>query len=345
MVSLRLVHANLREFLEAELPAINAGELADCETLIAIDHLFCDITHLVFVRPKDRIGRCLPDFWSPVQRASEWIAQASAMLDVGGLMKKELLRLGVGTSDVPTWLLQFYGADSYSNPDKDIGYRCASVIMPSHQVEPVYDFLSRWFAQLAEYTFIECSEKDALAYSESALDFGTDYDLLCYPFAQGIFGRWHGEEGLLFRLKRKVAELESGGGRSLSVPPFYLTHSHVPGSGREIFFSKRAKDYLLANSFEHRDSARPVNLEILDLIYCLQCRLIRLLDWPQFFVNAKEKLPKEQAFAANHPMTLGLPYDPFVELSEYLASQRKKYPILEESPYTADAFDRSPLSR
>jgi hypothetical protein len=344
MKSPELVHANFREFLQVMLPDINAGGRANCATLIAIDHVMCNLTHLVFVYPKNYIYRCKPDFWGPVQDAFDWLSQASALLDGGGLMKKEFKALGIRKSDVPLWLLQFHGSDDYSNPKKDLGFRCSSVLVPSHQVPSAYQFLCRWFEQLSEHMFVQCSEEEALAGSQLNLPYGTDYDLLCFPLLrEKIFGRWHGENGLLSRLWKKVAALEAGAARQLVMPPFYLSLTASLSSGREIFFGKHNKDFLDAHAFENGNLNCPVNLETLDLIYCLQCRLIRLLDWPQFFVNAKEKLEKEQAFTARHPMTAGLPYDPYVELSEYLASQRQKYPILEESPYTSDAFLQPPI--
>jgi hypothetical protein len=332
--------------LQVLLPDINAGGRADCETLIAVDHVMCDLTHLVFVLPKNRADRCVPDFWSPVQHAFDWLTQASALLDGGGLMKKEFKALGIRKSDMPLWLLQFHGSDDYSNPKKDLGFRCSSILMPNHQAAPAYQFLCRWFEQLSEHMFVECSEEEAVLGSELNLAYGTDYDLLCFPFLrEKIFGRWHGENGLLSRLQKKVAAIEAGAPPHLGMPPFCLTRTTSPSSGRDIFFSKHNKDFLDAHTFENGNPDYPVNLETLDLIYCLQCRLIRLLDWPQFFVNAKENLEKERAFTARRPMTAGLPYDPYVELSEYIASQRQKYPILEESPYTSGAFLQSPIAK
>lgn len=346
MKSPELIHTNFRDFLRIMLPDINAGGRSDCETLIAIDHLMCDLTHLVFVFPKNRIDRCKPDFWSPVQDAFDWLTQASALLDGGGLMKKEFKALGIRKSDVPLWLLQFHGSDDYSNLKKDLGFRCASILMPSDQVVHAYQFLCRWIEQLSEYMFLECSEEEAVSGSELNLAYGTDYDLLCFPFLrEKIFGRWHGENGLLFRLRKKVAALEAGAARQLVMPPFYLTRTASLSSGRELFFSRHNKDFLDAHAFENGNLDHPMNLETLDLIYCLQCRLIRLLDWPQFFVNAKEKLEKERTFTACHPMTAGLPYDPYMELSDYITSQRQQYPILEESPYTPDAFLQPPVAK
>lgn len=341
-----LIHTNFREFLQVMLPDINAGGRADFVTLIAVDHVMCDLTHLIFVFPKNWIDRCKPDFWSPVQDAFDWLTQASGLLDGGGLMKKEFEALGIRKSDVPLWLLQFHGSDGYSNIKKDLGFRCASILMPSHQVLPAYQFWCRWAEQLSGHMFLACSEEEAKLGCEIDLPYGTDYDLLCFPFLrEKIFGRWYGENGLLARLRKKVAALEAGAARHLEMPTFYLTRIASLTSGRERFFSKHNNDWLDANAYENGNPDHPMNLETLDMIYCLQCRLIRLLDWPQFFVDAKEKLEKEQAFTARHPMTTGLPYDPYVELSEYLASMRKQFPIMEESPYTPDAFLHPPVAK
>ena len=261
-------------------------------------------------------------------------------------MQKEFKSFGLRKSDMPMWFLQFHGSDSYSNPNKDLGYRCASVLMPSDQVLPVYNFLCRWFDQFSDHMFLECSKPADLRSGESDLPYGTDYDLLCFPFLRGkIFGRWHGESGLLKRLQRKVAELEAGAARSLAMPPLYMARSASLASGREIFFSRHNKEFLDAHAFEGGIPEHPMNLETLDLIYCLQCRLIRLLEWPQFFVNVKEKLEKERTFSATHPMTVGLPYEPYGELYQYLTLMRQKFPMLEESPYTQDAFLHPPIAK
>ena len=337
-----LVRTNFKDFLRNLLPDINAGGRRDCETVVAVDHLTCNLTTTVFVLPKNWVGRCVPDFWSPAQDF-EWLSKASALLDGGGLMQKEFKTGGIRKSDMPTWLLQFHGSETYANPKKDIGFRCTSILMPRDQVAPVYNFLCRWFDQFSEHMFLECSEEDASR--ESDLPYGTDYDLLCFPFLRGkVFGRWHGESGLWTRLKKKVAELEAGAARSLVMPPLHMSRSASLSSGRELFFSRHNKEFLDAHALEGGISEHPTSLETLDLIYCLQCRLIRLLEWPQFFVNAKEKLGKERAFSTTHPMTVGLPYDPYVELSQYLSLMRKKFPMLEESPYSPDAFSRPPAA-
>lgn len=347
MNSPELIRANFHDFLRLIRPKLISDGGPVCATIVAIDHLTCNLTTMVFVLPKNYIDRCFPYlFDSPGSSYFEWLTKASALLDSGGFMKMELKANNLRKKDIPLWLLNFHGSDAYSNPNEDLGYGCSTVMIPSDLVIPAYTFLQRWFEQLSEHMFLMCSPEDASRYSSSEFSYGTDYDLLCIPFLRGkTFERWHGLDGLLPRLQRKVVEIEAGATRELNMHPVHLALGASLTSGRDIFFSKHTKDWVDEFALENGDINRPMNLATLDLIYCLQCRLVRLLEWPQHYANAKVKLETERSFTATHPMTKSLPYDPYLELSEYLSLMQSRYPILEELPYSSDAFLQQPKAR
>ncbi len=337
MKSIELINTDFKTFVREQLPVVNNDGYADGMTLFAVNHVACDVTSAILIRPLNWEYNCVPDF--NLYAHNDWERHVSEMLTDGGYMKKEFKQLGISRKEIPMFMLNFYGADDYCNKNLQMNLRCFTYLIPRTQVNLMFEFIKKWEIQLSQFAFLECSEAELNPDLSVNPTLETDYNIFFTQMAGSVYKNWHGKNGILPRLQDRVSAIENGASKDLALSNKVKVRLGLAEPSRELFYaSSRYKAFAADNSFEENDVNRPINLGVLDLIFCLQCRLVRLLENPHYFPTAKDVLKKQQAVIAKIPMSPDLPYDPLGELSSYIALMLERYPILGETAFSADAF-------
>lgn len=333
---MQVTPCDLRELLTTDLTELSAKFRFEKVQCLSVPIGSAPITLLIFCAPRNHLWRAT--HFDSINLPTNWKDDMRRVLIEEGALGRELRRSNLPKKSFPLGLLEIDEEEQYCHGRFDWdGLWFQSVLVPRGLASALVEYVDQWVEQLGALAFSEIAD---LTWLNSSANLVRASRSGCFRTINElhIMDNWAGTNGLLTQLESLVKRLEAGEQVSALLPWSFTAFESDPIDIDRAFIlrprGRRAitKDFV-PESFQETK-------RVLDTIFALRARLVRLSMLPQFYRAAKMHQTRTHESVIAHPFSVGLPYDPIHELECYIAEQRKSFPILDVEPYPPDVFQR-----
>jgi hypothetical protein len=331
-LELRVIDASISDFIDIDSVEISRKFRSSGVSVVVVRYRILDLVTLLICTPLGYMWRYI-DLGNTDRTA--WFNELLDCAECGGL-REEIKASRLRKKSLPNGLLELGDIDSLLHPRNYLNSWYRTLNVPPSIVPMAIQRIREWMIQFGGHAVTaipdDISAPAIWGIVNTQLASQPDHDLFTSLWGCEKYAFWSGDYSITRRLQDQIELIERTGCDSLHIDPEFLAAVRLPEINRRNFRNVKASEKWLFIAQGIGIGGDVVNLLNLDRMFAGYARLANLLDWPQLYPSAQAILAEESPLLDVLPISRGIFCDPIDELSQFVARQEQKFPVLTLPP-------------